>query len=369
LDSGLEEADWIMAKKSIGYVKLIWTCPRCATRNPGPNKFCNGCGAPQPEDVQFEQPAEAELIKDSAELARAKAGPDIHCPYCSGRNPAGVKFCGACGGDLTQGKARQTGRVVGAYRAPSGATRPCPACGTPNPLTSLKCSNCGSALPAAETPSPAATARAPSAKTPLLIGGVAALCLVAMAVLGFLLFQRDERSGIVESVAWERTIEIERFGPVEHQDWEDEVPADASALSCEIEYRMTQDDPAPVATEVCGTPYTVDEGSGFGEVVQDCTYRVYEQMCTYTVDEWAISDTRRATGADLNPQWPAANLAANDERRGAEHESYMVTLRSDGEALSYAPSTAAEFAAFVLGSQWTVTVNGLGAIVGIAPAP
>jgi hypothetical protein len=132
---------------------------------------------------------------------------------------------------------------------------------------------------------------------------------------------------------------------------------------------MTQDDPAPVATEVCGTPYTVDEGSGFGEVVQDCTYRVYEQMCTYTVDEWAISDTRRATGADLNPQWPAANLAANDERRGAEYESYMVTLRSDGEALSYAPSTAAEFAAFVLGSQWTVTVNGLGAIVGIAPAP
>ncbi len=262
-----------MAKKSIGYVKLIWTCPRCATRNPGPNKFCNGCGAPQPEDVQFEQPAEAELIKDSAELARAKAGPDIHCPYCGARNPAGVKFCGACGGDLTQGKARQTGRVVGAYRAPSGATRPCPACGTPNPLTSLKCSNCGSALPAAETPSPAATARAPSAKTPLLIGGVAALCLVAVAVLGFLFFQRDEQSGIVESVAWERTIEIERYGPVEHQDWEDEVPAAASALSCEIEYRMTQDDPAPVATEVCGTPYTVDEGSGFGEVVQDCTYR------------------------------------------------------------------------------------------------
>jgi hypothetical protein len=166
----------------------------------------------------------------------------------------------------------------------------------------------------------------------------------------------------------ERAIEIERFGPVEHQDWEDEVPADASALSCEIEYRTTQDDPAPVATEVCGTPYTVDEGSGFGEVVQDCTYRVYEQMCTYTVDEWAVIDTRRASGADLNPQWPAVSLAANGERAGAEHESFTVTLQSDGDALLYTPSTEAEFAIFLIGSGWTVTVNGLGAIVGVAPA-
>src|SRR3970282_1704799 len=107
-----------MAKKRVGYVKLIWTCPRCQTRNPGPSKFCNGGGTPQREKSQFEQPADAELIKEADELARAKAGADIHCPYCGGRNSAGVKFCGACGGALTQGKARPTGRVVGAARLP-----------------------------------------------------------------------------------------------------------------------------------------------------------------------------------------------------------------------------------------------------------
>src|SRR3972149_1837997 len=160
-----------MAKKRVGYVKLIWTCPRCQTRTPAPNKFCAGCGAPQPEEVQFEQPAEAELIKDADELARAKAGADIHCPYCGGRNSAGVKFCGACGRGLTPGKARPTGRVVGADRGPSGATRACPACGTANPLTSLKCSNCGSALPAAEAPSPPAPTRGPAAETPPLVRG------------------------------------------------------------------------------------------------------------------------------------------------------------------------------------------------------
>ena len=358
-----------MAKKRVGYVKLIWTCPRCQTRNPGPNKFCNGCGPPQPEEVQFEQPAEAELIKDADELARAKAGADIHCPYCGRRNSAGVKFCGACGGDLTQGKARPTGRVVGAYRAPSGATRACPACGTANPLTSLKCSNCGSALPAGEAPSAAAPGRARSSKTPLLIGGVAAaLCVVAASILVFLSLQRDERSAVVEAVAWERTVEIERFGPIQHEDWQDEVPSDAGAVSCELEYRTTQPDPAPVATEVCGTPYTVDEGSGFGEVVQDCSYRVYEQMCTYTVNEWAVVETRRASGSDLDPEWPEVRLAGADERRGAEGETYDVTLRSDGDVFTYEPSTAAEFAAFAVGSQWTVTVSGLGAIVAVEPA-
>jgi hypothetical protein len=369
LHLGPEETETTMTKKKIGYVKLIWTCPRCGTRNPGPNKFCNGCGAPQPEDVQFEQPAEAELIKDAGELARAKAGPDVHCPYCGGRNPAGVKFCGACGGDLAQGKARQTGRVVGAYRATSGATRPCPACGTANALTSLKCSNCGSAMPDAESASPTAPPRTPTSRMPLLIGGVAAgLCILAAGILLALSVQRSERSAVVESVAWERTVAIEQFGPVQHEDWQDDVPSGASALSCELAYLTTQSDPAPVATEVCGTPYTIDEGTGFGEVVQDCTYRVYDQRCTYTVDEWSVVETRRAAGSDLDPHWPEVALDGDGERRGAEGETYDVTLRSEDDVYTYEPPTAAEFAAFAVGSQWAVTINGLGAIVEIEPA-
>jgi len=46
-----------MTKKTIGYVKLAWTCPHCDGENHGPRKFCNGCGAPQPQDVEFHQAA------------------------------------------------------------------------------------------------------------------------------------------------------------------------------------------------------------------------------------------------------------------------------------------------------------------------
>ena len=79
----------------------------------------------------------------------------------------------------------------------------------------------------------------------------------------------------------------------------------------------------------------------------------------------AKSEKRRCRPLPIN----YASLAANDERRGAEQETYRVTLLSEGERLTYAPSTASEFAAFVPGSDWTVTLNGLGAIVGVEAAP
>ena len=50
-----------MAQESLGFVKLEWTCPKCGSRNPGPEKTCLGCGAPQPQDVKFEQ-AETQVL-------------------------------------------------------------------------------------------------------------------------------------------------------------------------------------------------------------------------------------------------------------------------------------------------------------------
>src|SRR3989337_2565526 len=150
-----------MVKKTVGYVKLEWTCPRCGTRNPGPQKFCNGCGAPQPEDVVFEQPAQERLIEDKAELARAKAGPDVHCPYCGARNPAGAKFCGACGGNLAQGQAREKGRVLGAFRSGPAPKVKCPACGTENLADAGRCTNRGSPLPGTSRGAPSTAATAP----------------------------------------------------------------------------------------------------------------------------------------------------------------------------------------------------------------
>ena len=68
-----------MARKSKGFIELEWTCPNCNTRNKGFDKTCVNCGAAQPENVQFEAPAEKKFVsEEKAEELRAR-GADIHC--------------------------------------------------------------------------------------------------------------------------------------------------------------------------------------------------------------------------------------------------------------------------------------------------
>lgn len=363
-----------MTKKSVGYVHMLWSCPRCTTRNPGPQKFCNGCGAPQPPDVAFEQAPEEKLLTDAAEIAQAKAGPDIHCPYCNARNPSTAKFCGACGGDLASGKAREAGKVVGAFRSAPAAPIVCPRCGTSNPAASLKCSQCGASLApgiageAHGAAAPAPTAARPARRAPvILLIVLAALC--GLAVLAVLLFstRKTETIGVVDSVRWERTVAVEGLQQVERENWQDEIPASASVNSCREEYRYTSQDPVANSTEVCGTPYTVDTGSGYGEVVQDCAYEVYDYRCSYTVEEWTVVDTMVSSGSYEAPAWPSVSLASN-QRQGDANESYTVLFATDDGRFTYTTDSEAEFSRFSVGSQWVLEVSGFGSITGIEPA-
>jgi len=362
-----------MTKKSIGYVHMVWTCPRCTTRNPGPQKFCNGCGGPQPADVAFEQAPEEKLLTDAAEIAKAKAGPDQHCPYCSARNPGGVKFCGACGGDLAGAKARESGKVAGAFRAGPAAPVACPRCGTRNPGADLKCSSCGASLaPSAPVAAPSAgpAAARPASRSPFLIVGIILVALCGLAGLLLLLLgsRRSEAVAVVDSLDWERRIAIEALRPVEREDWYDQIPSGAEVGTCRQARRGTSQDPVADSVEVCGTPYTVDSGSGYGEVVQDCVYEVYDNLCSFTVSEWTVVDTAVARGTDGYPAWPSVSLSVG-ERQGDESESYSVVFVTDTDRYTYTPSSAAEFAAFTPGSRWMLTIGGFGGITDVEPAP
>lgn len=359
-----------MTRKTVGYVELVWTCPRCSTKNPGPQKFCNGCGAPQPATVQFEQPAQEKLLTEAGAIARAKAGPDVHCPYCGARNTAGVRFCGACGGDLATGQAREKGRVLGAFRSAPAPKVKCPACGTENDADAARCTNCGSSLPGTSDGAPSSPATTPARRLPIPLLAVGGACLLLGALAVFLLIgKRDTVEGAVTSVHWERTIAIEAFRPVEHEDWRDQIPSEATPGVCHEEVRSTQESPAPNSLEVCGTPYTVDLANGEAEVVQDCIYEVYDDKCSYTVNEWTPTDRVVASGDSLNPTWPsAANLAAG-ERLGDRDESYEVVLAADGKTYTYSPESETEFFSFASGSRWLLGINALGGILTIEPVP
>jgi ribosomal protein L40E len=350
-----------LAKETVGYVRLEWTCPNCGAKNPGPQKLCSGCGAAQPADVKFEQAAQEEIITDEAELSRAQAGPDVHCPYCGARNPAGTKICTQCGGDLSEAAARASGEVVGAHQAGPAPDVPCPACGTLNPATALKCSKCGSSMaqPKAAAAQPVAASQVSRGPLMYIVAAVAVVLLLIAGACCVLSTRTSDVTANVESASWTRSIAVEALMPAKHQAWRDQIPSSAAMGACRQEVRSIQDNPAPNSQKVCGTPYTVDKGSGYGEVVQECKYQVYDDLCDYTVQEWQIVDTARLSGSDLNPRWPEPQLNAG-QRAGERQETYQIVFDNDGKKYTYSPGDAAEFAKFPVGSRWTLKVNAFG---------
>lgn len=330
-----------MARKTLGFIPLIWECAYCETKNPGPIKTCTSCGAPQPEDVAFTRVDEEtfNFIKDEALIRMAKAGPDIHCPFCGTRNPSTAETCSNCGGELSLGgKAREAGKKV---------TTTAEAQKQPPPVAEPQ--------------------KAPSRKMGIvaIVGILAVIALVIVAVL--LLTKTDDITVSVIDLNWERSIVIEEYRLVSNRGWWDEIPDGADVGSCSQEYRYTSDEPVPSSTEECGEPYVVDTGTGVGEVVQDCTYDVYDEYCEYTQMQWTVVDTLIETGDNRNPVWPATNLGS-DEREGQREESYTIIFSGDGDTYTFTTSNADLYQEAEVGSEWNLSVNQLGGIQSIEPA-
>ena len=358
-----------MARKKLGHVELEWTCPNCGGLNPGSERTCSNCGSPQPDDVEFHQPTHQELVSDEAKIAQAEAGPDIHCPYCETRNAATNQVCTQCGGDLSEGALREAGKVVGAYQPGEVDEVPCPHCGSLNPETAVTCDNCGGSLvrqpepQARPQPAPAAPARNPLVMVAIVLGVVLVCGLIGLFLI--LSLRTTDLTGTVQNVQWERSAPIEAFLPVEYEGWLDEIPGEAAVGNCSEALRSVEDQPVPNSVEVCGTPYTVDTGSGFGEVVQDCTYEVYDNLCTFTVDEWQQVETAVLSGNDFSPVWPSPVLESNQRLGEDTTESFVCVFATDEGTYSYTTQDFNAFLACELGSTWTLNVNSFGGVVSI----
>lgn len=360
-----------MTKKTLGYVNLEWTCPFCGTRNPGIQKKCSNCGSPQPKDVQFEQVAQETFIEDENLIEQAKAGPDIHCPYCGTRNPAEATTCSNCMGDLTDAAAREQGQVLGQHQKEAKPDVACPYCGTMNPATAVKCSSCNANLTKPQVqprPQPAAKAAPRQRKGLGVVGIIVIVAVIALCIfLASLFFRTDDVVGRVTAVQWTRTVAIEGLVPVEYNDFLEDIPQDVEVSDCRQELHHVQDSPADNSREVCGTPYTVDTGTGVGEVVQDCQYEVYADYCAYYVDEWQQVDVATVSGTDFTPLWPQPQLAG-EQRLGEQEEEYEVVFQGDGEQYTYTTSSLDRYTQFTMGSEWVLQVNQLGGVVSVEPA-
>ena len=380
-----------MVRKTLGYVELEWTCPQCGSRNPGPQKICANCSAAQPAKIEFHQAAQDKLITDPKEIDRAKAGPDVHCAFCGARNPADAEKCAQCGADLATATARESGQILGALQTGPVPQIECPKCGTPNDATALKCRHCNASLPQSQRPSPRQaaphrpkpslrkttprqpeTAPKPASKLKQIVILSAMGLFLLACVIGFFVIRMmnpdQEVTAQVQGVSWSRSIRILEQREVIKENWRDSIPSDVPLGRCTPKRHHVQDEPAPRATEVCGTPYVVDQGTGHGAAVQDCEYHVYADWCEYKTLEWSQVDVLTLSGDDSFPQWPVPALSAQ-QRQGDTDESYRITFASSDQTYTYQTGDLAQFAQFQVGSSWVLKVGGLGGVYPIRPAP
>lgn len=360
-----------MAKREVGYVELIWTCPTCGTRNPGPQRTCAGCGSPQPDNVKFELPVAASVLEDADKVAEAQAGPDIHCGYCGARNPAGAKICRQCGGDLSQGAARPTGAVLGAPGEVQVTEVTCPNCGTTNTSADSVCHACGTRLKqpvAAAVPTRPPAEPVPSGPNWMLIAfGAIAIVAIFVAVLTMIRGMRtSDVTATVADAYWARRVMIEAPVAVQREAWRDQIPYGAPVGACRREVRSYSPVPVSGAQEICGTPYVVDTGTGYGRMEQDCQYAVLDQRCAYTATEWRVIDTLVAEGSGFNVRWPNAALGAQ-QRVAGQTEEYQCVFDVDGKRYAYAPRSVPEYELCQPGSEFELTINGFGDVVAVEP--
>ena len=356
-------------KRTLGYVQNEWVCPNCSTRNKGGDKTCFNCGAPQPENVQFDLPSEQNFVTDEKQKQAAQAGADIHCGFCGARNPATAVTCSQCGGDLKEGKAREAGRVMQQPAAQPKIIK-CDNCGTENPSSNSVCSNCGSPLPKVAPAAFAASQQGQSGISPaaplagkktnsrrgLLIAAAVLGCLALVCVGALILFVFPTSSvqATVTDVYWQTNVPVQEIQAVDYSNESGNPPSNAYNVSCRDESK-----------DVCEQK-TIDKGNGYSEVVEECRTET-ETYCSYTVDEWTTIQTYTLEGNDLQPVYENPSVGF-DQRLGAASETLTVYfIIEDGSQETYNADSVSEFQQFTPGSTWTLNLNLAGGVVSVEP--
>jgi hypothetical protein len=354
-----------MTQESLGFIQLIWDCSHCGSANPGPFRFCSGCGAPMPAGTQFRKAAQDIFIKDMNEIQKAKAGADRYCGFCGGRNPAAVDTCQACGGDLDPTHVQPSGQVMGALQTEAALDVACPACGRDNPATNLKCAGCGRSLPGQAVTTTPSLDDASAKKRPYAAAAVLGLVLIAVMACVYLLFLRtSDLTGTVSGREWQAQIGILEYVPRNAENWRDQLPEDAEVTMCSEKVRHESGEPVSGADKVCGTPYSKDLGNGYAEVVQDCVFQIKDDWCQYKRYNWEEVSRVESSGANLPVIWPELQLTEG-QKEGESRLNYRVFFDASGKRYVYGVDEEDTWLTFSTGSQWTLSVNALGGVVSV----
>lgn len=285
--------------------EMLWDCKFCRTPKllGLTHRHCPVCGAPQNAEARYFPSDEEKVpVKDHQYFGR-----DLVCEHCKTFNSRNNQHCRDCGAPLHSSK----DAPIQDDSVPRGLV----------------------ARPQYQNqPALAATSGKRSRVAQFV---TLALGVLVAAVLVFFFWKRETTFEVVGH-SWERTIDVERFGPVRESAWCDQLPPSGHVLSRHREVRSHEQ---VRDGETC-TMRKVDQGDGTFREVKHCEPRytsreIYDDKCDYEINRWSKVRTAQSNGQSLAvaPQWPVLNLAAacsrvGCERQGAKHETYEVKLES-----------------------------------------
>lgn len=266
--------------------EMLWDCRYCGEKKllGLTHRHCARCGAAQDPAARY-FPSDAEKV---AVAAHVYVGADVVCRYCGCASSKRAQHCGRCGAPLAEG-------------APA----------------------------ALQSPPPSSLRAAPPRPTWRLLVPISLLLAVAVAVV-LLLVWKKEQGFVVAGHHWQRTISVERLGPVRESAWCSELPSDARQVSRRREQRGAERVPDG---EECRLQRQ-DQGDGTFKEVNTCTPRFKEQprfedKCDYVVEKWHAERQAKAEGSARAPApyWPSVACSPPNEREGARREAYTVQFQ------------------------------------------
>jgi hypothetical protein len=321
-----------------------WDCPQCGTKRiPGWQdghtvETCPACGGPSTGKWYLDD--RSMVIASPEEVAKAKAKRAWKCGHCGKVNDGADPDCDACGNprDSTSEDQQFIAREYDPRDTPQShddIESPSTESPTDNPAATEQ----GYSRQTRERLAAEEAARKKRRRKIIRIGAIVA---ASIALVVFALTWKKQVPVTVVGFSWERTVDIEAYGPHQESSW-DSPPSGAYSITSRTEIHhydtrvVGRDCHTETHSVVCGT---IDNGNGTfsdrycdetEEVCTDITEQdpVYATKYYYTIDRWGFDHTEKATADDHDPKWPTyagTRTNPNKYREGKKKETYNVKL-------------------------------------------
>ena len=329
--------------------EMLWDCKYCGQKKllGLTHRFCASCGGPQDASARY-FPSDAEKI--AVQDHPLVVGADVECPACKHWNARTASCCTNCGGPLTKGQAARVrqDQVQADGQAFAGEN------------AQAARNEYAGAGPAMGAP-PAAPPLQAKSKTNVLLFVIPAVLVGIIGLIAVMLLWKKGGSFEVGGHSWQRSVEIERFGPVRTSAWCDELPLGAHEVGRHREQRSTKKIPDG---QDCKTRRK-DNGNGTFKEVRECTPKYKDEpilgdKCDYEMNAWKVARSATAKGASVKetPAWPKVDIARTGacvgcEREGTRSETYTVDfVDPKTKDVSHCTVDQQKWASYADGSRW-----------------